>query len=91
MTTQVLVEWLGLDPDEKTWEDIETIARLVSSSNLEDKVESDGKGDVTIGLDLAEVVLRLKEDLPIEEQGQEEPTTEKQPERLTQNSGYVYY
>lgn len=62
---QVLVEWLGLDPEDKTWEDIDTISRLVPSANLEDKVKTDGVGDVTIGLKLEELIHRLKEDLPI--------------------------
>lgn len=31
---QVLVEWIGLGPDEKTWEDVSTTARLAPSSKL---------------------------------------------------------
>lgn len=72
---QILVEWLGLDPDERSWEDVETIARLVPLTNLEAKVNSDGGRDVTIGLDLAVVLERLKADLSIEEQLQEEGAT----------------
>lgn len=56
---QVLIQWLGLGLDEKTWEDLSTIARLAPSSNLEDKVSADGVRDVTIRLDLDEVMNRL--------------------------------
>lgn len=62
---RVLVEWLGLEPDAKSWEDISTISQVAPSSNLEDKVNSDGIGDVTVALDLTEVLHRLQEDLEI--------------------------
>lgn len=66
----MLVEWLGLKPDEKTWEDIITITRMAPSSNLEDKVKADGIGDVIVGLEFSEVVSRRKEDLVIMEPDQ---------------------
>lgn len=64
---QVLIDWLGLGPDEKTWEDISVIARLVPSSNLEAKVNLEGVRDVIGDLDLNEIVSRLKDELEIVE------------------------
>lgn len=97
---QVLIKWLGLGPEDKTWEDVETISRLVPSANLEDKVKTDGVGDVTIGLDLNEVTRRLKEDLPIEEIALEDPQSagphdsNQRPVRTRKgkhDSNFVYY
>lgn len=56
---QMLVEWEGLLAEQRTWEDINTISRLVHNLNLEDKIKSDGRRDVTINLDMEEVVSRL--------------------------------
>lgn len=57
--TQVLVEWLGLPPEQRMWEDISTIQRLTDLENLEDNFVSDECGDVTIQLELDIVVQRL--------------------------------
>lgn len=73
---QVLVEWLGLDPNEKAWEDISAISRLAPSTNLENNVQAGGMGDVTIELDLAKVIKRLTEDLAIDDPTMEQPNSE---------------
>lgn len=61
------MEWLGLEPNRRTWEDINNVTWIAPSSNLEDKNGPDGAGDVTVDLDLAEVSARLKEELGLEE------------------------
>lgn len=73
---QVLIEWAGLPPDDRSWEDLEDIKRLTADSNLEDKIKSDGGRDVTITLDLHTVVARLQEELEMteEEFGESEET-----------------
>lgn len=91
---QVLVEWLDLDPNEKAWEDISAISRLAPSTNLEDNVQAVGMGDVTLKLDLVEVIKRLAEDLAIDDPTMEKPNSENeqplhpsdsQPIRLVRN------
>lgn len=66
---QVLVEWVGLPREHRSWEDFDSIQRLImNDSNLEDKIILNGHGDVTIELDLEEIVTRLKKDLGIFEE-----------------------
>lgn len=48
---QVLIRWRGLRETETSWEELETIADLVPSLNLEGKVSKEEGGDVTV-LDL---------------------------------------
>lgn len=71
---QVLIEWLGLDPNEKTWEDLDVVARLAPTSNLEDKVIGDGGRDVTFALDIEGVTSRIRKELDIIEPEEEVPT-----------------
>lgn len=61
----MLVKWLGLPSDQRTREDVNTIKRLTSQGNLEDKIVSDGHGDLTFQLKLDTVVQHLKEDLSL--------------------------
>lgn len=62
------MEWVGLPPEHRSWEDIDTIKRLMTEGNLEDKINLDGGGDVTVNLDLDIVIARLREDLGISEE-----------------------
>ncbi|PNX87538.1 hypothetical protein L195_g043629 [Trifolium pratense] len=45
-TTQVLIQWKGLFPEDATWEDYEDICTTYPEFNLEDKVCLDDPGDV---------------------------------------------
>lgn len=49
---QVLIEGEGLPLKDKSLEDINAIAQLAPSANIEDKVRLVDGGDVTVGLDL---------------------------------------
>lgn len=59
----VLVEWLGLRCEERSWEDLDFIQRLLASDKLADKLLSVGGGNVTIELDIEDMVGKLKDDL----------------------------
>lgn len=100
------MEWAGLPEDEKSWEDVETIKRLTADPNLEDKIKSNGRGDVTMNLDLQAVVAKLRQELELTETdpGEEEATeagsdissetTQPRPKRMkqgTKNSDCVYF
>lgn len=50
------MEWAGLPSEHRSWEDINSIKRLMKDNNLEDKINLDGSGDVIIKLDLETVV-----------------------------------
>lgn len=57
---QVLVEWVGLPSEDRSWENIISIERLVSGINLEDKISAERGGDVTlIHLEIDTVIKRL--------------------------------
>lgn len=60
---QVLVEWLGLPQEERSWEDLDYIQGLVPVMNLEDKLRSEVGGDVTVALDGTNSITRLTQDL----------------------------
>lgn len=47
----MLVEWLGLPPEDCSWEELGSIFKLDPTTHLEDKVRIVGRGDVTIILD----------------------------------------
>lgn len=93
---------MGLLEENKFWEDIKSIQRLIDD-NLEDKVESVEGGDVTVQLDLETVVSRLKDDLNIKEEitgelvDRDAPTGEDPIRRATrskrknQDNNYIYY
>lgn len=61
------MEWIGLPTENRSWENIETIQRLMEDNNLEDKIKPEGGGDVTVELDLDRVVDHLRNDLNIQE------------------------
>lgn len=64
---QVLVDWIGLPPLDRTWEDLRWVAHLNPNSNLEDKVCSAREGDVTVLIDQAETEQVLAEELELAE------------------------
>lgn len=90
---QVLVEWVGLQANERSWEDLTTIERLMKEANLEDKISAEEGKDVTIQLDLDTVTKRLQDDLDLGEQG----TVERESQRPTkfrqrkEDNDYIYY
>lgn len=92
-TTQVLVEWAGLPPENKSWEDINAIKRLVLDKNLEDKIAMKGERDVTVTLELDSVVARLKQDLGLTNQEPEGSVSERpnrsRPEK--KDDSFIYY
>lgn len=67
MVTQVLVDWLWLPPENRSWEYLESVTQSVPTAKLEDKLCHEEEGDVTILLDLNETTTHLKEDLTIDD------------------------
>lgn len=61
--TMKQVEWTGLPNDDRSWEDITSIERLMSGENLEDKISEKVGRDVTVRLELDTVTKRLQADL----------------------------
>ena len=47
LVRQVLVQWLGSSPEEATWEWLSDFQVAYPSYHLEDKVVSEGEGNVT--------------------------------------------
>lgn len=43
---QVLIQWQGADPEDSSWELISHLTKAFPSINLEDKIVSEGEGDV---------------------------------------------
>lgn len=64
---QVLIEWEGLASEDKSWEDLNMVQKLMTEGNLEDKLSSADGRDVTVELDLNIVVERLKAQLEIQD------------------------
>lgn len=60
---KALVERTGLLLEERPREDLETIYRLVPTSNLEDKLHARGSNDLTVDLDIQEGTECLRKDL----------------------------
>lgn len=100
--TQVLVKWVGLPDENRSWENIEFINRLLSVVNLEDKINLEGSGDVTVELKLGAVAAKLKEDLELsfEEEGgittnptkpEESRRRSRRTKRANQNNDFLYY
>lgn len=62
---QVQVELVGLLPEERSREDLDSVAHLEPTMNLEGKLQLQGEGDVTIPLDLDKVTVRLKSNMEL--------------------------
>lgn len=92
-TKQVLVEWAGLPAENRSWEDIDSIQRLMAEDNLEAKIAAEGGRDVTVTLELDAVVKHLKDDLGIGEQAIGDHVKERT-NRIRQkkkDDSYIYY
>lgn len=67
-TMEVLVQWSGLNPEETSWEKMETLIASFPSIRLEVESFSKGGGDVIGVTFLSDLIQEMKKVLPAKEE-----------------------